>query len=93
MQQNVELTKGLIFSGQLLLDLSAAGMLREQAYKLIQGHAMESWEHDTDFRAAIESDEQVRKYLNPKQIEESFSAGRYLIHVDSIFQRVFRTTP
>jgi adenylosuccinate lyase len=93
MQQNVELTKGLIFSGQLLLDLSAAGMLREQAYKLVQGHAMESWEQGTDFRSAIEADEQVRKYLNPQHIDESFAVSRYLVHVDRIFQRVFRPTP
>jgi adenylosuccinate lyase len=92
MQQNVELTKGLIFSGQLLLDLSAAGMLREDAYKLVQRHAMESWESGSGFRAAIESDPEIRKHLNSNQIAESFSVRRYLIHVDRIFQRVFRTT-
>jgi adenylosuccinate lyase len=93
MRLNVELTKGLIFSGQLLLDLSAAGMLRENAYKLVQSHAMESWESGSDFRAAIEADSEVRKFLNQKQIEDSFSVHRYLIHVDRIFQRVFRSTP
>jgi adenylosuccinate lyase len=92
MQLNVELTKGLIFSGQVLLDLSAAGMLREQAYKLVQGHAMESWESGGDFRAAIEGDPEIRKYLNSSQIGESFSVRRYLIHVDQIFQRVFHIT-
>jgi adenylosuccinate lyase len=90
---NVELTKGLIFSGQLLLDLSAAGMLREQAYKLVQGHAMKSWESGSDFRAAIESDPEICKYLNPSQIAESFAIRRYLIHVDRIFERVFRSAP
>jgi adenylosuccinate lyase len=92
MQRNVELTKGLIFSGQLLLDLSAAGMLREQAYKVVQGHAMESWASGSDFRAAIEGDQEIRKYLNPSQIGESFSVRRYLTHVDRIFQRVFQNT-
>ena len=52
MRRNLDLTRGLIFSGQLLLDLAAAGMLREDAYKLVQSHAMQSWEHDGDFRTA-----------------------------------------
>ena len=50
MKRNLDLTRGLVFSGQLLLDLSAAGMLREEAYKLVQGHAMAAWEEDGDFR-------------------------------------------
>lgn len=92
MMANVELTKGLIFSGQLLLDLAAAGMLREKAYRVVQGHAMRSWEDSTDFRASIESDEEIRKHLNIKQIDGSFSVSRYLTNVDNIFHRVFGTT-
>src|SRR5712692_4500685 len=53
MRRNLEMTKGLIFSGQLLLDLAAAGMLREKAYKLVQEHAMRAWREESDFRAAI----------------------------------------
>src|ERR1700676_4507287 len=53
MLQNLESTQGLIFSGQLLLDLAAAGMLREQAYKLVQAHAMRAWESGGSFRAAV----------------------------------------
>src|SRR5437762_3709797 len=56
MRRNLELTRGLVFSGQLLLDLSAAGMLREQAYRVVQAHAMRAWEEEGDFRAAIEAD-------------------------------------
>src|ERR1700693_3096252 len=56
MLKNLESTHGLIFSGQLLLDLAAAGMLWEQAYRVVQGHAMCSWETDGNFRASIESD-------------------------------------
>jgi adenylosuccinate lyase len=92
MLRNLELTKGLIFSGQLLLDLAAAGMLREQAYKIVQGHAMHSWEEDSDFRTAIESDPEVRKYMNPEKISASFAVPRYLKNVDAIFQRVFEST-
>ena len=63
MQKNLELTKGLVFSGQLLLDLTAAGMLREDAYRVVQAHAMQAWDQEGDFRAAIEADPQVAKYL------------------------------
>jgi adenylosuccinate lyase len=92
MQQNLELTKGLIFSGQVLLDLAAAGMLREHAYKVVQGHAMQSWEQGTDFRSAIEADPEIRNYLTPERIAESFAVSRYLVHVDRIFERVFGGT-
>ena len=89
MLKNLELTKGLVFSGQLLLDLAAAGMLREDAYRLVQMHAMRAWEEDGDFRASIENDPEIRAYLNPEKISESFSIVRQLANVDLIFERVF----
>jgi adenylosuccinate lyase len=79
----------LIFSGQLLLDLSAAGMLREEAYRLVQSHAMNSWETESDFREAIASDPTIQRYLDPAAIEQAFSLERQLRHVDAIFSRVF----
>jgi adenylosuccinate lyase len=93
MRRNLDLTQGLVFSGQLLLDLAAAGMLREHAYKVVQSHAMRSWETGGDFRAAIESDDEVRKYLKPDQIEGAFSLDRQLRNVDAIFARVFGSDP
>ena len=89
MLKNLELTKGLVFSGQLLLDLAAAGMLREEAYKLVQRHAMHAWETDGDFRAAIGTDPEIKSYLTPERIEQSFSVVRQLSNVDCIFDRVF----
>ena len=89
MLRNLEMTRGLVFSGQLLLDLAAAGMLREEAYALVQRHAMEAWENEADFRAAIEADPQVRGYVSPEQLAETFSLKRQLRHVDAIFNRVF----
>ena len=89
MRQNLESTKGLVFSGQLLLDLSAAGMLREQAYRLVQGNAMEAWENGGDFRATMESNKEVLSYLSIEKIKEAFSVARHLSHVDAIFRRVF----
>jgi adenylosuccinate lyase len=91
MKRNLDLTRGLVFSGQLLLDLAAAGMLREDAYRSIQGHALTAWQEDGDFRAAIESDPGITAYLKPEAIEDSFSVSRQLRNVDQIFQRVFPT--
>ena len=89
MRRNLEITRGLVFSGQLLLDLAAAGMLREQAYRLVQGHAMRAWEAEGDFRAAVEADPEIRAVLSPQQIAEAFSLERQLRNVDQIFARVF----
>jgi len=90
MKKNLDLTKGLVFSGQLLLDLTAAGMLREVAYKLVQAHAMQAWEQDGDFRAAIQADPQVTKHLTVEQLNETFSVSRQLANIDRIFDRVFQ---
>ena len=89
MRRNLDMTRGLIFSGQLLLDLAAAGMLREDAYRVVQAHAMRAWDEEGDFRAAIEADPEIRAALTPAQIAEAFSLERQLRNVDKIFERVF----
>jgi adenylosuccinate lyase len=89
MLANLESTQGLIFSGQLLLDLAAAGMLREQAYKLVQTHAMRAWENGGSFRVAVESDKEVLSFLSIEKIRAAFSVERQLTHVDRIFRQVF----
>ena len=91
MRRNLEMTRGLVFSGQLLLDLAAAGMLREQAYAVVQRHAMKAWDEEGDFRAAIEADPEIRAVLKPAQIAEAFSLDRQLRNVDAIFRRVLGT--
>jgi adenylosuccinate lyase len=93
MLRNLESTQGLIFSGQLLLDLAAAGMLRETAYKLVQTHAMRAWESGGSFRSAIESDAEVLSFLSIEKIAAAFSVDRQLAHVDRIFRQVFRQDP
>jgi adenylosuccinate lyase len=89
MRRNLEMTRGLVFSGQLLQDLAAAGMLREPAYRVVQTHAMRAWEEEGDFRAAVEADPEIRAILSPAQIAEAFSLDRQLRNVDRIFERVF----
>ncbi|MBI3681665.1 MAG: adenylosuccinate lyase [Acidobacteria bacterium] len=89
MRRNLDLTRGLVFSGQLLLDLAAAGMLREDAYRIVQKHAMRCWEEGGDFRASIEADQEIRAVLGLEQIAEAFSIDRQLGHISQIFDRVF----
>jgi adenylosuccinate lyase len=90
MRRNLDSTRGLVFSGQLLLDLAAAGMLREQAYAIVQAEAMKAWNEEGDFRAAVEAHPSIRALLDAEQIERVFSVERQLKHVADIFARVFQ---
>jgi adenylosuccinate lyase len=89
MRRNLDSGRGLVFSGQLLLELTAKGMRREDAYQIVQAHAMEAWKTEGDFRARIAADSAVRAVLDEKEIDEVFRLERYLGHVDAIFARVF----
>jgi len=89
MRRNLDSGRGLVFSGQLLLELTAKGLRREDAYKVVQTHAMEAWKTEGDFRARVAADPAVRAVLAEKEIDEIFRLERYLVHVDAIFARVF----
>lgn len=93
MKHNLDSTKGLIFSGQLLLDLAAAGMLREDAYRLVQGHALRAWQEESDFRQAIQQDSEIARYLTREQMAQTFDVKGHLKNVDAIFHRVFLPAP
>ncbi len=67
MKKNLESTGGLIFSGQLLLDLAEAGMMREDAYRLVQSHAMRAWKEDLNFREEVGRDPQITTLLSPRK--------------------------
>ncbi len=88
MKKNLESTGGLIFSGQLLLDLAEAGMLREDAYRLVQGHAMRAWKEDLVFRDEVAKDEAITALLSPEKLARTFDYFRQLGNVDAIFKRV-----
>ena len=88
MKKNLESTGGLIFSGQLLLDLAEAGMLREDAYRLVQSHAMRSWKEDLNFREETARDAQISALLSPEKLAKTFDYTRQLGNVDAIFKRV-----
>ena len=89
MRQNLEMTRGLVFSGQLLLDLAAKGVLREEAYLWVQRNAMRAWEHEEDFRKLVDADPDISRVLSHAEINTSFDLARQLRHVDAIFARVF----
>ena len=90
MLRNLNSTKGLIFSGQLLLDLAAAGMLREDAYRLVQTHAMQAWRTDANFRQSVQEDTTIAGFLSETQLAHTFSLDRQLKNVHAIFDRVFK---
>jgi adenylosuccinate lyase len=89
MRRNLDLGQGLAFSGRLLLELTARGMRREDAYRVVQAHAMEAWKSEGDFRQRILADPEVRGVLSAAEIEGVFRLERYLTHVDAVFERVF----
>jgi adenylosuccinate lyase len=88
MKKNLESTGGLIFSGQLLLDLAEGGMLREDAYRLVQEHAMRAWKEDLVFRDEVARDEKITAILSAEKLAQTFDYTRQLGNVDAIFKRV-----
>ena len=90
MLRNLESTGGLIFSGQLLLDLAEAGMMREDAYRAVQGHAMRAWKEDLVFRDEVARDAEITALISPEQLNKTFDMTRQLGNVDAIFARVFK---
>jgi adenylosuccinate lyase len=92
MKKNLESTGGLIFSGQLLLDLAEAGMLREDAYRLVQSHAMRAWKEDMVFRDEVRRDPAITALLSDEKLARTFDYKRQLGNVDAIFDRVLKSS-
>ena len=90
MRRNLDMGGGLVFSGQLLLDLAAKGVLREEAYGWVQRNAMRAWEQEGDFRQLVEQDSDISGVLTSEEISGAFDLQRQLRHVDYIFDRVFK---
>ena len=93
MLRNLEMTHGLVYSGQLLQDLVEKGMSRDDAYKAVQENAMAAWEADTSFRERVAKDARITKYMTPKDLEHTFDLNRQLRNVDKLFERVFGAHP
>jgi adenylosuccinate lyase len=90
MRRNLDATGGLVFSGQLMLDLIEAGAPREDAYKWVQEHAMAAWETETNFRQRVVADPRIKIFLDSAALEKTFDLNRHLRYVDAIFARVFK---
>ncbi len=65
-------------------------MLREDAYRVVQEHAMHAWETEGDFQESVEADQKILSYLSLERIRQAFSVPRYLANVDRIFARAFQ---
>ena len=88
MLKNLELTHGLIFSQSVLLALTQKGMNREDAYRLVQGLAMETWHARCDFRELLKRDPEVTSVLSGGEIDALFDLERSIANIDHIFTRV-----
>jgi len=89
MEENLNRSRGLIFSESVLLLLTRKGVSREEAYKIVQRNAMEVWKGRESFKEVLLKDPEVRKHLTLEEIEKVFNLNHQLRYVDFIFQRVF----
>jgi adenylosuccinate lyase len=88
MRENLEATRGLVFSQPVLLKLIESGLERQQAYVIVQRNAMKVWDEGKDFKALLAADPEVAARLTPAQLDEAFDLERELRHVDAVFARV-----
>ena len=88
MWENIESSRGLIFSQRVLLELVDKGLAREDAYAIVQRNAMTGWDEGRDFRELIKSDEEASTYLPESELNELFDYGYYTRYVDETFQRL-----
>lgn len=89
MLQNLQLTEGLVFSGQLLLALTQKGVSRETAYEWVQRNAMKVWDDHENFQELLQKDPDVKARLSAEEIDGVFKLDTYLRNVGTIFDRVF----
>jgi adenylosuccinate lyase len=89
MLKNLNMTRGLIFSQQVLMALAEKGLERQAAYGMVQRNALKVWESGGDFKTLVMNDQEIGKYLSHAEIEKLFDVNYHLKHVDTIFERVF----
>ncbi|MBI45060.1 MAG: adenylosuccinate lyase [Candidatus Marinimicrobia bacterium] len=88
MMNNINLTNGLIFSQEVLLALVKAGMVREDAYKVVQKSAMQVWKEKKDFKELLKEDEQIKSFLSDEKIDSLFDLNKILVNINKIYQRI-----
>jgi adenylosuccinate lyase len=93
MKENLERSRGVVFSGTVLLELAKRGVSREQAYEWVQRNAMRSFAEHREFKSLLAADAEVTAVLSPGEIERAFDLNEQFVHVDEIFNRVFAVEP
>jgi adenylosuccinate lyase len=93
MRANLERSRGVVFSGTVLLELARRGVSREQAYEWVQRNAMRSFHEQRDFKSLLVADADLMKVLKPADVEKAFDLDDQLRNVDAIFDRVFTGVP
>jgi len=93
MRENLERSRGVVFSGTVLLELARRGTSREQAYEWVQRNAMRCFSERRDFKSLLVADRDIVAVLSPAEIERAVDLGEQLRHVDAIFERVFQEVP
>ena len=88
MMKNINLTNGLIFSQEILLALVKSGMVREDAYKLVQKNAMQVWKEKKSFKRLLKEDKKIMNFLSEEKIDKLFDLDKILININKIYQRV-----
>jgi adenylosuccinate lyase len=92
MRRNLDSSRGLFFSQRLLLALVADGVARDEAYRLVQGHAMRAWEEERDFPELVRADPEISGRLGSGTLDSVFDLGHYARHVDTVFERLHALT-
>ena len=90
MRENLERSRGVVFSGTVLLELARRGVSREQAYEWVQRNAMRAFHEQRNFKELLLADADVGRVLKPAEIEHAFDLNAQLRHVDHVFERVFQ---
>jgi len=92
MRRNLEASRGLVFSGTVLLELARRGVSREEAYTWVQAAALKALSGRDDFKALLKQDAGLTRHLPPAEIDRCFDLAHHLRHVDTLFRRVFGRT-
>jgi adenylosuccinate lyase len=90
MKENINKSYGLFYSQQVLLKLTEKGLSRDNAYRLVQQRAMQSWQSRTPFKDQLQRDKLIKKYISPEELDRLFDIKFYTKNVNYIFKRVFK---
>jgi adenylosuccinate lyase len=90
MIKNLNLTRGLVFSQEVMLELTKSGIAREKAYRLVQSHAKASFAKNTNLLTLLKSDKSITSKINEKRLDKIFTYDKHLKNVNYIFKRVFK---